>query len=231
MLIRSQTEARCALLPDLPRVTPPATAGILPHNVSDRMSELDSVFIVESLKSNDFYDRRLDGYAANEMLRILGTRTEYRIAFTRALVEKAIAEAAAGDFEILHVSAHGNSQGIELTNGTDLSWAEFVDLVRPASGLKKALVMATCGGGDRELTKALNAAGVVFGWVFGSTADSVAFSDSCLAWSILYNRLYDHGFARNDLMVTLKAINAAIMGDFVYRRWTGKDYRHFPVKK
>ncbi|MBS1086681.1 hypothetical protein [Gluconobacter sphaericus] len=193
------------------------------------MSKLDSVYIVETLNPKDFYDRRLDGHAANEMLRILGMKTEYRIAFTLPLVKRAIAEAAAENFEVLHFSSHGNSSGIQLTSGKDLNWAEFVELIKPASGPKKALVMATCGGGDKELTKALIAANVVFGWVFGSTADTVGFSDSCLAWSILYNRLFDHGFERKDLKVTLEAINAAIVGDFVYRRWNGKKYLYYPT--
>lgn len=195
------------------------------------MSKLKSVYILESLKPKDFYKRSLDGHAANEVLRVLGTRTEYRIAFTKALIERAIKEAVAGDFEVLHFSSHGHGGGIRLTDGTRLTWAEFAEIVRPASGSDKALVMATCGGGDKELTKALAAADVTFGWVFGSTADEVYFVDSCLAWSILYNRLYDHGFARKGLKVTLKAINAAIIGDFVYRRWTGKKYRHFPAKQ
>lgn len=193
------------------------------------MGKLKSVYIIESLDPEDFYKRRLDGHAANEMLRILGTETEYRIAFTRPLVERAIAEAAAGDFEVLHFSSHGANDGVQLTNGKNLSWAEFVEMIKPASGPKKALVMATCGGGDRELTKALTAAGVLFGWVFGSTAKKVAFSDSCLAWSILYNRLYDHGFRRKHLMTTLEAINAMIVGDFVYRRWNGKKYLYYPT--
>ena len=195
------------------------------------MSKLDSVFIVEALRPKDFYEGCLDGRAAGEILRILGTRTEYRIAFTRPLLERAIGEAKAGNFEILHFSSHGDSTGIEITNGKELNWSEFVDLVKPASGPNKALVMATCGGGDEELTKALIASGVIFGWVFGSTAASVHFSDSCIAWSILYNRLFDHGFKRKDLMVTLKAINAAIVGDFVYRRWDGKKYRRYPNSK
>ena len=195
------------------------------------MSKLGSVYIVEALNPKDFYERRLDGHAANEMLRILGTRTQYRIAFTQALLRRAITEAAEGNFEVLHFSSHGDSAGVELTNGKTLNWAQFVDLIRPASGPNKALVMATCGGGDKELTKALIGAGVKFGWVFGSTADTIAFSDSCLAWSILYNRLFDHGFERKDLKVTLEAINAAIDGDFVYRRWDGRRYLHYPTSK
>lgn len=192
---------------------------------------LGNVFIVESLYPKDFYERRLDGHAANEILKILDVTTEYRIAFTKPLVERAITEATKGKCQVLHFSSHGNSTGICLTNREDLSWKAFVELVRPAAGPDKALVMATCGGGDKELTKALTAAGVVFGWVFGSTADTVAFSDSCLAWSILYNRLVDHGFEKPALMKTLKAINAAIDGDFVYRRWDGKRYLHYPTTR
>ncbi|SDC78652.1 hypothetical protein SAMN05444678_105235 [Sphingomonas sp. YR710] len=190
---------------------------------------LDSVFILESLDPKDFYERTLDGHAANEILRILGTKSEYRVAFTKALAERAIREAAKRNFTILHFSSHGSGTGVTLTNGKRLSWDKFVKLIAPAAGADQALVMATCGGGDHELTKALAKAGVIFGWVFGSTADTVHFSDSCLAWSILYNRLYDHGFEPAALRTTLKAINAAIQGDFVYRRWDGKAYRRFPT--
>lgn len=161
---------------------------------------------------------------------ILGTTRQYRVAFTLKLVRRAVKEATRENFRVLHFSSHGNEDGVFLTNSRFLRWREFVELVRPWSGEDKALVMATCNGGVRGLTKALEKAGVTFGWVFGSTAESVHFSDSCLAWSILYNRLYDHGFDRKQLKVTLKAINAAIEGDFVYRRWTGKAYRRYPAK-
>lgn len=191
---------------------------------------LGSVYIVETLDPNDFYEHRLDGHAANEILKILDVATEYRIAFTKALVTRAIAEAAKSKSQVLHFSSHGNKTGVYLTNGKDLSWKAFVELIKPAAGPDKALVMATCGGGDNELTKALTGAGVIFGWVFGSTARTVSFSDSCLAWSILYNRLVDHGFKKPALMKTLEAINAAIDGDFVYRRWNGKKYLRYPHK-
>jgi hypothetical protein len=190
--------------------------------------KLGSVFIAESLAPGDFYKRRLDGYAANEILQILDVKTEYRVAFTLRLLKRAMKEAAQADFEILHFSSHGGSDGVQLTDGTRLSWRKFAKLVKPMSGEDRALVMATCGGGDRELTKALKLERVIFGWVFGSTAEIVHFSDCCLAWSILYNRLYDHGYDRASLRKTLKAINAAIEGDFVYRRWTGRGYRRFP---
>ena len=196
----------------------------------EKLIALRSVYIVESLHSDQFFERTLDGHAANEVLKILQVPTEYRIAFTWPLLKRAVAEAAAGNYQVLHFSAHGDDDGPRLTNGKDLSWREFAQLIAPASGRDKALVMATCQGGHRRLTRALAKEGVVFGWVFGSTAaKGVTFSDSCLAWSILYNRLVDHGFHKTGLKTALAAINAAIDGDFIYRRWDGQRYRRFPA--
>ena len=57
-----------------------------------------SVFIAESLAPKDFYLRRLDEYAANEVLKIQACPTEYRIVLTKAYLRKAIAEANEQNF-------------------------------------------------------------------------------------------------------------------------------------
>ncbi|MDF0544868.1 hypothetical protein PX699_21190 [Sphingobium sp. H39-3-25] len=192
---------------------------------------LKSVFIAESVDPEDFYERRVDGHAANEILKIRGLSTDYRIVLTKPLLKRAIKEAADGGFQIFHLSAHGNDEGICLADETKLSWAELAKLLKRVSGPESALVMATCRGGDRNLTEALRETGATFGWVFGSTAEKVSFSDSCLAWSILYNRLArKNGFGRPALKATLTAVNAAITGDFVYRRWDDEKgrYLRFP---
>lgn len=108
------------------------------------LSKLESVYIIESLKPVDFYERQLDGYAANEILRILRTRSKYRIAFTKLLIRRSIAEAAAGGFEVLHFSSHGNSGGIRITDGTRLSWTEFAENRPPRLGARE-------GAGDGNL--------------------------------------------------------------------------------
>lgn len=189
---------------------------------------LRSVFIAESLAPEDFYERRTDGFAANEVLRLLGLRTEYRVTLNRELLERAVDEAGKGNFEVFHFSSHGSGRGVKLADGSRIRWNEFARLLKPFSGPGKALVMSTCQGGDAAFTKALVDEEIAFGWVFGSTADVVYFPESCLAWSILYNRLADNGFGRPALKKTLKAINAAIDGDFVYRRLDGKRYLRFP---
>ena len=38
---------------------------------------------------------------------------------------------------------------------TRLTWSALAKLLKPVSGSSRALVMATCSGGDRQLTQAL----------------------------------------------------------------------------
>lgn len=105
---------------------------------------LASVYILESLDPKDFF-----GHATAESLRILDVPTEYRIAFIKPLVIRAVAEAVRSKAQVLHFSSHGNAAGVVLTNETKLNWKEFVEVIKPAAGPDKALVMATCGGGER----------------------------------------------------------------------------------
>ena len=47
---------------------------VLPVVTGEAM--LDSVYILETLDPEDFFERRLDGHAANEILKILDVATE-----------------------------------------------------------------------------------------------------------------------------------------------------------
>ncbi len=192
------------------------------------MSVETDVFIAESIGPEDFYERRADGFAANEILKLRGQRTEYRVVMTLPLLKRAVDEAITGGFNIFHFSSHGNDDGISLTDNTWLTWPEFAEIVEPFANQDRHLVVSSCQGGHAGLTKALEKAGATFSTVFGSTAKKVYFTESCLAWSILYNRFNDHGFSRSALKETLDVINKAVEGDFVYRRWSGKSYLRYP---
>lgn len=189
------------------------------------------VFIAESVSPEDFYERRADGHAANEVLKLRGQRTEYRVVMTEELLRRAIQEATDGGFDVFHFFSHGNDEGVELTDGTWLSWLDFARLMKPFASPRRRLVVSSCQGGHAGLTKALEKTGALFATVFGSTAPTVKFTESCLAWSILYNSLAGHGYTRAELRKTLDVINAAVEGDFVYRRWTGVVYGRYPLPK
>lgn len=189
-----------------------------------------SVFIAESLAPRDFYLRRLDGFAANEVLKIQSCRTDYRIVLTRRFLQQAIKEAIRGDYSIFHLSCHGAEDGIRLADGEDIDWLALAEMFVPYATSERCLVMASCSGGHDDFTKALAKAGAHFGYVFGSTdGDGVGFTDSCLAWSVLYRELIEakKGLDRKVLRKAVDTINAVAPGDFVYRRWNGMVYLRY----
>ncbi len=180
------------------------------------------VFVAESVKAEDFYEGRTDGFAANEILKIQQVRTSYKIVFDRNHLVRAIGDALAGDFQALHLSAHGDERGISLTDSDFVTWLEPAELLRRL-------------GGNPNKARPIGSWLFQVAWarfIFGSTAiGGVGFTHSCLAWSILYNRFVELGssrFDRAELRTTLDKINQVVPGDVVYRRWNGTVYLRYP---
>ncbi|GLV23874.1 hypothetical protein [Sphingobium sp. TomTYG45] len=194
------------------------------------MTDDISVFIAESLSPKDFYERRLDGFAANEVLKIQSCPTDYRIVLTRKYLRRAIEEADENNYAIFHLSCHGDSDGIQLADGTEIDWLTLARMFKPYATLERCLVLASCSGGHFAFTKALVKVGATFGYVFGSTdVDGVGFTDSCLAWSVLYRELIENGLERDTLRRAVETINVIAPGKFVYRRWSGSIYQRYPA--
>ena len=187
------------------------------------------IFIAESVSAKDFYDGRVDGFAANEVLKIQAIATTYRVVLTKRLLAAAVKEAESWNSSLFHLSCHGDDNGIVLSAGTSVGWLEFAAMIRPIAVPGRSLVMSCCSGGYVGLSKALQKAGGAFDYVFGSTAvEGVGFTECCLAWSILHSRLVTYGFKPTDLRGTINVINSAVPGDFVYRKWNGSVYRPYP---
>ena len=187
------------------------------------------VFIAEAVSVRDFYVGRVDGFAANEVLKIQAIETRYRMVLTKALLAAAAREAGFWRSNIFHLSCHGDDNGIVTSDGVRTDWLEFAAMVHRIAVPGRSLVISCCSGGYVGLSKALQKTGGTFDYIFGSTAkDGVGFTDSCLAWSILYSMLATYGFKPTDLRDTINVINSAVPGDFVYRKWNGSVYRPYP---
>jgi hypothetical protein len=78
------------------------------------------VYVVESVTPKDFFMRRREGVIVDELVRLLGGRTFYRIVMTSSLLDKAIQRASTKRCDVFHVSCHGNASGIQLTDKTDI---------------------------------------------------------------------------------------------------------------
>lgn len=195
------------------------------------MSET-SVFFAESLDAEDFYDQRLDGFAANEVLKIQSCPSSYRVVLNKMMLQRAIEEAAEQNYAIFHLSCHGDGDGIYLADETFIGWLKLAKMLRPLASCDRTLVMASCSGGHYDLTKALTKADAIFGYVFGSTdRDGVGFTDSALAWSVLYRAVIQDGLDRQILRRTVDVINHVSPGNFVLRRWDGELYRRYPASR
>lgn len=192
------------------------------------------VFVAESNNPVDFYLGKLDGYAANELLKVLRVPSRYRIVLDRKMLKKAVAEAAKFEADIFHLSCHGDELGIQLADGDDLDWDALAEDLAPLAAPNRIFINAGCVGGHNGIAKAFRATRKRFGFLCGSTRSvddgGVGYHDACLAWSILYNVLANHGSrSRVAFQDAIDRINAAVAGDFVYRRWDGKNrcYRSY----
>ena len=204
------------------------------------MASAFKVFIAESNGPEDFYIGQLDGFAANEVLKVRRITGRYRVVFNREMLNKAINEAVKLDADIFHLSCHGNEDGIQLTDqrsngeGEFLSWEEVAADFQPFATKDKILVNSSCGGGHGGVSEAFSKVTNKFGFICGSTADTVTFHDSCLAWSVLYNVLVKQGLtSKLSFQEAITKINKVVSGDFVYRRWDSnkKTYRHWTGKE
>ena len=114
------------------------------------------VFIIESPSAVDLYDRRSEGDVIRQAVGLNGipcfsVLTINREAFLYALhigLKQAM-DANLGFVPVLHISAHGSPEGIQLSDRSILTWAELEALLTP---LNKAfnnclfVCMSTCNG-------------------------------------------------------------------------------------
>lgn len=95
------------------------------------------VYIIESLTPNNFYKGIVEGKALSETLALSGINTEYKLTLDKKTFETSLKEGLTAAIEknkgrpILHISAHGNEEGIKLTDTTFLKWSELADLLTP----------------------------------------------------------------------------------------------------
>lgn len=177
-----------------------------------------SVFIAESNDPSDVYEGRLDGYAANEVLKVRRLRTEYRMVFDAEHFCRAIADAADGNFDVFHLSCHGNGDGIGLTDGASLNWMDLARCFKPFASRERMIVISSCMGGHVGFSKALQKTGSNVRAVFGAL-DDIGFSDACIAWSILYNEFASKPLCVKTFQTAIDKLNSVIDGRFVYRRF------------
>ena len=172
------------------------------------------VYIVESPSSDDFYNRVDEGKILCDALRLDGTP-----AITRTVISKANFQAAltAGIAEaigeqgarvpVVHISAHGDENGLELSSKERISWRELADLLRPVnSTLKGELVvtMSCCmGSAGSQMAHQVADGGYPFSALVGSSSEP-EWSDTVAGFLAFYHRSRK-GASLDDAVVAMRA--------------------------
>jgi hypothetical protein len=120
------------------------------------------VYVVESPGAADLFDGVTEGRALCEALHAFGYGYSYTLAtnfeqFLRAF-ESGPESRLATEIEkngrvapIVHLSMHGNDDGIGLHDGTLVKWSDLRELLRPLNDALPngvAICLSTCGGGS-----------------------------------------------------------------------------------
>ncbi len=189
-------------------------------------------YIVEFVSAANFYRREWEGHVVEEIVRLSGARTTYRIAITKGFLIQALERASKRDCEIFHLSCHGNDEGICLTNGERLSWDELAEAFDDATYDPDALILSSCLGGEggaaRAFFKKEWRPSVIFG--SESNSDKLTFSGACISWPILYTELVQKGMGREVFQHAVDKMNSVTNHEFVYWRWDADRYRRYPAR-
>lgn len=109
-----------------------------------------TVMVIESRNADDHFKGRQEGVGLCELLKLSGIEHRYREVINREFLTKALLEVGYSEARYVHISCHGNSKGIELSDGDFVTWDEFHDLVWSECGKALAgrvLVFSACAVG------------------------------------------------------------------------------------
>lgn len=163
------------------------------------MPELNGfVYIIESPAAGDLLDGRTEGRVLSESLRIAEIPHWYSLAANREMFVEALGNRLAaawkqyGRLPILHLSMHGNADGISLTSGDFLSWDELRHLLLPLIRAMRGgllVCMSSCFG-SAGCRMAMYVDGEPCFWALVGNKGSATWADAAVAYSAFYHLFF-----------------------------------------
>jgi len=188
------------------------------------------VYIVEASYPKDFFRQNLDGLATHNLLLLIGIKSQLRMVLNRTYLKKAIREALRDGYDVLHLSCHGDDDGIALPDDDELSWEDFSELF-PESEQTPVLIMSSCKGAATGIAAAFSKHRHPPPFIFGSE-EALDYDFYAAAWSLLYRRLWRDGVNRDAGQHAIEQITAVLHHSFIYRRWDkgSRSYLRYPIR-
>ncbi|MFX1739841.1 hypothetical protein PXJ20_26835 [Paraburkholderia sp. A1RI_3L] len=151
------------------------------------MKTIADVFIIESLDPDDEGNGRLEGVFLAHILRLHGKAPQYRYVRTRDALNDAVLEFAESHYRYLHISSHGDSEGLVTTNQEEVDFDEFAEMLQPHMQGRR-LFLSACSTVHEDLAKALIPPSGCYS-VVGPT-ENIRFTDAAIVWGAVYHLMF-----------------------------------------
>lgn len=163
------------------------------------MKSVYGVFIIESLRSEEFFD----GENMSEILNLSKIKNVYREVHSKNDFIEAINEFKNSNFRYLHISCHSDMNGIEI-NGENISNSDLSKILRNRI-IRKRIFLSACKGGNRNIATAIitKCGGQS---VIGTPID-LYFDKAALFWPSFYHVIHmldNNRMNRQNLNIVLK---------------------------
>lgn len=183
---------------------------------------LPDVYIIESLDPDDEGNGRFEGVFLSHVLRLHGKQPKYQYVRTRDDFEEAVKAFGDSNYRYLHLSCHGNREGLVTTNQEEIDFEELSDMLNPHMKGRRLFVSA-CMMVHTDLAKAIIPASGCYS-VIGPNHE-IAFTDSAVIWAAVYHLAFSEDsvrMTRSNLQSKLKDACQLFDVSFAYFAKTSK---------
>ena len=157
------------------------------------------VFIIESLDPDDEGNGRFEGSNISHVLRLHGKNPKYNYVRTPAQFKQAVTEFGHSEYRYLHISSHGNRDGMSTTNDEIIKYKELAKFLEPVLE-KKRLFLSACSMVTENMASEIIPK-TRCNSVIGPT-DDIEFAVAAVFWPALYHLI----FSENEKTITRKIL-------------------------
>ena len=169
------------------------------------------VYLIESPSPEDLFNNRSEGEMLKKMLSFYNFDCILRTATTKDLFIQALEKDVFNEIKnhdntqlIIHISTHGNNNGLGLTNNEHISWADITELLEPinkkmSNGL--LLCLSACESSS-ACTMALSDKKPFLGMVANN--DKPTWPETATAYTSFYH-LFSKGYAARDAVKIIRS--------------------------
>ena len=151
------------------------------------MKTKPEVFIIESLDPDDEGNGRFEGSIISQILRLHGKAPKYCYVRTRREFGKAVKRFGESGYRYLHISTHGDGEGMSTTNQDEIDFDELADVLGPHLRYRR-LFLSACSMVREDLArKIIPNRGCLS--VVGPIKD-ICLSDATVVWSSIYHLMF-----------------------------------------